>query len=38
MLLILFGRLPEVKLEPQTRACALTFVYVVAGESVYKNT
>ncbi len=35
MLLILFGRLREVKLGPQTRA--VTFVYVVAGETVYKR-
>ncbi len=33
MLLILFGRLPEVKLGPQTRACAVLFVYVVAVET-----
>ncbi len=31
----LFGRLPEVKLGQQTRACAVTFVYVVAVETVY---
>ncbi len=33
LLLILFGRLPEVKLGPQTRACAVPFVYVVAVET-----
>ncbi len=33
MLLILFGRLPEVKFGPQTRACAVPFVYVVAVET-----
>jgi len=37
LLLILFGCLPEVKLGPQTRACAVTFVYVVAVETVYIN-
>ncbi len=26
---------PEVKLGPQKRACAVTFVYVVAVETVY---
>jgi len=36
LLLILFGCLPEVKLGPRTRACAVTFVYVVAVETVYK--
>ncbi len=35
MLWILFGCLPEVKLGTQTRA--VTFVYVVAGETVYKR-
>ncbi len=35
MLLILFGCPPEVKLGPQTHACAVTFVYVVAVETVY---
>ncbi len=33
MLLILFGHLPEVKLGPQTRACAVPFVYVVVVET-----
>ncbi len=33
MLLILFGCLPEVELGPQKRACAVTFVYVVAVET-----
>ncbi len=38
MLLILFGCLPEVKLGPQTCACAVTFVYVVAETVVEENS
>ena len=34
LLLILFGSLPEVKLGPQKRSRALTFVYVDAVETV----
>ncbi len=37
MLLIIFGCLPEDKLGPQKRACAVTFVYVVTAETVYMS-
>ncbi len=35
--LSLFGCLLEVKLGPQKRTCAVTFVYVFAIETVYRN-
>ncbi len=38
LLLSLFGCVPEVKLGPQTRACAVMFVYVVVVETVYNYT
>ncbi len=37
LLLTLCRSLPEVKFGPQKRACAVTFVYVVAVETVYKT-
>ncbi len=37
MLLIIFGCLLEVKLRPLKRACAVTFVYVVAVEIEFSS-